>query len=185
MMSYIALQILNAGRDAIPELHLKAFLSQVEEGVMQSVMEDNDVPPQGAHQDTPTNENPASALYVTEFRATVDSSIFQLLQASPISAPLHDLTARYDKLRRHYYPIILSLASLITHLGGGTISGEDIDQFTRQAKTNALVLHTTTTSATPAPPLPHATSNNDAMKVDPTQAMQQDAMTPLINPSPP
>ena len=35
MMSYIALQILNAGGDAIPELHLKFFLSQVEEGVMQ------------------------------------------------------------------------------------------------------------------------------------------------------
>ena len=155
MMSYITLQILNADGDAIPELHLKSFLSRVEEGIMQSVKEDNDVPPQGAHQDTLPNKNPASALYVAEFRATLAryrDSIFQLLQSSPISAPLPDLTAHYDELRRHYYPIISSLASLITHLGGETISGEDIDQFTRQAKTNALVLHTTTTSATPAPP---------------------------------
>ena len=37
MMSYIALQIVNAGGDAISELHLKSFLSHVEEGVMQSV----------------------------------------------------------------------------------------------------------------------------------------------------
>ena len=153
-MSYIALQILNAGGDAIPDLHLKSFLSQVEEGVMQSVKEVN-VPPQGAHQDTPPNKNPASALYVAEFRATIArycNSIFQLLQSSPISAPLPDLTAHYDELRRHYYPIISSLASLITHLGGDTISGEDIDQFTRQAETDALVLHTTTTPDTPAPP---------------------------------
>jgi hypothetical protein len=102
MMSYIALQILNAGGDAIPESHLKSFLSQVEEGVMQSVKEDNDVPPQGTHQDTPPSKNPASALYVAEFRATVAryrDSIFQLLQSSPVSAPLPDLTAHYDKLR--------------------------------------------------------------------------------------
>ena len=102
MMSYIALQILNAGGDAIPESHLKSFLSQAEEGVMQSVMEDNDVPPQGAHHDTPPNENPASALYVAEFRATIArycDSIFQLLQSSPVSAPLPDLTAHYDELQ--------------------------------------------------------------------------------------
>jgi hypothetical protein len=67
---------------------------------MQSVKEVN-VPPQGAHQDTPPNENPASALYVAEFRATnarYRDSIFQLLQLSPISTPLPDLTAHYDKL---------------------------------------------------------------------------------------
>ena len=34
------------------------------------------------------------------------------------------------------------------------------------------------------PPLPHATVNNDATKVDPTQAMQQDAMTPPNIPKP-
>jgi hypothetical protein len=44
MMSYIALQILNAGGDDIPESHLKSFLFQVEEGVMQTVKEDNDAP---------------------------------------------------------------------------------------------------------------------------------------------
>ncbi len=101
MMSYIALQILNAGGDAIPESHLKSLLSQVEEGVMQSVKEVN-VPPHSAHQDTPPNKNPVSALYVAEFRATVAryrDSIFQLLQSSPIFAPLPDLTAHYDKLR--------------------------------------------------------------------------------------
>jgi hypothetical protein len=78
----------------------------------------------------------------------------------------------------------LSLASLITHLGGDTISEENINQFTRQAKTDALVLHTTTTPDTPAPSLPHATVNNEATKVDPTQAMQQDAMTPPNKPKP-
>ena len=78
----------------------------------------------------------------------------------------------------------MSLASLITHLGGDTISKEDINQFTRQAETDALVLHTTTTPDTPAPPLPHATVDNDATNVDPTQAMQQDAMTPPNKPKP-
>ena len=154
---------------------------------MQSVKEDNDVPPQCVHQDTPPNENPASALYVAEFRATVAryrDSIFQLLQSSPISAPLPNLTAHYDELRQHYYPIISSLASLITHLGGNTISEEDIDQFTRQAETNTLVPHTTPTLDTPAPPLPRATVNNDATKVDPTQAMHQDAMAPPNKPNP-
>jgi hypothetical protein len=186
MMSYIALQILNAGGAAIPESHLKSLLSQVKERVTQSLQEVN-VPPQGAHQDTPPNNNPALALYVAELRATFAryrDSIFQLLQSSPISAPLPDLTAHYNKLRRHYHPIISSLASHITHLGGDTIFKEDIDQFTRQAKTDALVLHTTTTPDTPAPPLPHATANNDATKVDLTQAMQQDAMTPPNKPKP-
>ena len=59
------------------------------------------VPPEGAHQDTPPNKNPALALYVAELRATVAryrDSIFQLLQSSPISAPLPDLTALYDEL---------------------------------------------------------------------------------------
>ena len=113
------------------------------------------LPPQGAHkEETPPNENPALALYVAEFfRAPVAryrDSI--LLQSSPVSAPLPDLTAHYDKLWQHYFPIILGLASLITHLGGETISRDDINQFTRQAETNALVLHTTTTSAPPDPP---------------------------------
>ncbi len=146
------------------------------------------LPPQVAHHDTLPNENPASALYVAELKATLAryrDSIFQLLQSSPISTPLPDLTARYDHFRQNYHPIISSLASLITHLGGDNISKEDIDQFTRQAETDALVLHTTPTPDTPAPPLPHATVNNDATKVDPTQAMQQDAMTPPKNPSPP
>ncbi len=133
MMSYIALQILNAGGAAIPESHLKSLFSQAKERVTQSLQEVN-VPPQGAHQDTPPNENPASALYVAELReifARYRDSIFQLLQSSPISAPLPDLTAHYDELQQHYHPIISSLASLITHLGGNTISEEDIDQFTR------------------------------------------------------
>ncbi len=78
----------------------------------------------------------------------------------------------------------MSLASLITHLGGDIISEEDIDQFTRQAETDALILHTTPTPDTPAPPLPHATVNNDATKVDPAQTMQQDAMTSPNKPKP-
>ena len=65
MMSYIALQILNAGGTAIPESHLKSLLSQVKERVTQSLQEVN-VPPQGAHQDTPPNKNPALALYAAE-----------------------------------------------------------------------------------------------------------------------
>ncbi len=145
------------------------------------------ISPQGAHQDTPPNKNPASAMYVAKLKATgarYHDSMFQLLQSSSISALLPDLTAHYDKLRRHYYPIISGLAGLITHLGGDIVSGEDINQFTRQAETNALVLHTTTTPDAPTPPLPHATVNNDATKVDPTQAMQQDAMTPPNIPKP-
>ena len=156
-MSYIALQILDASGDAISESHLKFLLSHVEEGVMQSEQEDNDVPSQGAHQETPPAKNPDLALYVTEFKATIvryRGSILQLLQTSPASAPLPDLSVSYDKLRRHYFPIISGLATLITHLGGKTISSENIDKFTQQAKTDALVLHTTTIPATPAPLLP-------------------------------
>ena len=140
------------------------------EGVMQSVKEDNDVPSQSAHQETPPTENLALALYVAEFKATnarYRDSIFQLLQSSPASAPLPDLTAHHDELRRHYLPIISGLASLITHLGGKTMSSEDIDQFTWQAKTDALVLHTTTISVTPAPPLPDVTTNDDTTKETP------------------
>ena len=37
IMSYIALQILSAGGDAILESHLKSLLSQAKEGVMKSV----------------------------------------------------------------------------------------------------------------------------------------------------
>jgi hypothetical protein len=115
------------------------------------------LPPQVADQDTPPNKNPASALYVAELKATLaryHASIFQLLQSSPISTPLPDLTAHYDQLQQNYHLIILSLVSLITHHGGDTISEEDIDQFTRQAETDALVLHTTPTPDTPAPPPP-------------------------------
>ena len=155
------------------------------EGVMQSVKEDNDVPSQSAHQETPPTENPALALYVAEFKATnarYRDSIFQLLQSSPASAPLLDLTAHYDKIRRHYFPNILGLASLITHLGGETISSEDIDQFTRQAKTNAPVLHTPTISATAPPSLPDVNTNDDTTKETPTQATHQGVMTPPNKP---
>jgi hypothetical protein len=154
MMSYIALQIVNADGAVIPESHLKSLISQVKETVVQSLQKVN-APPQVAHHDTPPIENPALALYVAELKATLASyhdSIFQLLQSSPISTPLPDLTAHYDQLQQNYHPIIPSLASFITHLGGDNISKEDIDQFTRQAKTNALVLHTTPTPDTPAPP---------------------------------
>ncbi len=156
-MSYIALQILNAGGAAIPESHLKSLLFQVKETVVQSLQEVN-APPQVAHHDTPPIKNPASALYVAELEATLAryrDSIFQLLQSSPISTPLPDLTARYDQLQRNYHPIISSLASLITHLGGDNISKESIDQYTRQAETDALVLHTTPSPDTPAPPPSH------------------------------
>ncbi len=59
------------------------------------------LPLQVAHHDTPPIENPALALYVAELKATLAryrDSIFQLLQSSPISTPLPDLTARYDQL---------------------------------------------------------------------------------------
>ncbi len=100
IMSYIALQILNAGGAAIPESDLKSLLSQVEETVVQSLQEVN-APPQVAHQDTPPNKNPASALYVAELKATLTRyrDSFQLLQSSPISTPLPDLTAHYDQQR--------------------------------------------------------------------------------------
>jgi hypothetical protein len=164
MMSYIALQILNAGGAVIPESHLKSLLFQVEESVMQSSHEVN-APPQFAHHDTPPIENPALALYEAELKATLTryrDSIFQLLQSSPSSAPLPDLTAQYDQLQRNYHPIISGLANLITHLGGDNISEETIDQYTRQAETNALALHTTPTPETFANLLPHATVNDDA-----------------------
>ncbi len=100
MMSYIVLQILSASGDAILESHLKYLLSQVKEGVMKSVQGDTAV--QGALKKTPPTVNPAVARYVAELKATIDryrDSIFQLLQLSPVSAPLPDLTAHYDKLR--------------------------------------------------------------------------------------
>ncbi len=100
MMSYIALQIFNAGGAAIPESHLKSPLFQVEETAVQSIQEVN-APPQVAPHDTPPIKNPASAQYVAELKATLAryrDSIFQLLQSSPVSTPLPDLTARYDQL---------------------------------------------------------------------------------------
>ncbi len=146
---------------------------------MQSSHEVN-VLPQFAQIDIPPIENPASALYEAEFKATLTKyrdSIVQLLQSSPTSAPLPDLTAQYDQLRRNYHPIISGLANLITHLGGDNSSEANIDQYTRQAETDALALHTISTPETSANPLPHATINDDATQIDPTQVMQQGDMT--------
>ncbi len=80
MMSYIALQILNAGGAVIPESHLKSLLFQVKESVMQSSHEVN-APFQFAHHDTPPIENPASALYEAELKATPTSQkpLFRLM----------------------------------------------------------------------------------------------------------
>ena len=61
MMSYIALQISNAGGAVIPESHLRSLLSQVEESVKQTSHEVN-VLPQFAQIDIPPIENPALAL---------------------------------------------------------------------------------------------------------------------------
>ena len=82
MMTYIALQILIAGGDAISELHLKSLLSQVKEGVMKSVQGDTAVSSQGASKETRPIANPAMVRYVAELKATIDKhhdSIFQLL----------------------------------------------------------------------------------------------------------
>ena len=131
-MSYIALLILSAGEDAILESHLKSLLSQVEEGVMKWVQGDTAV-----SKETCPSVNPAAGRYVAEYRATIDkypNSIFQLLQLCTASTPLPDLTACYDKLWQLSFPIMSGLANLITHLGGKTISSEDIGGFTRQAK---------------------------------------------------
>ena len=130
---------------------------------MQSSHEVN-VLPQCAQIDIPPIENPASALYEAELKATLTryrDSIFQLRQSSPTSTPLPDLTALYDQLRRNYHPIISGLANLIIHLGGDTISEETIDQYSRQAETDALALYTTLTTETSASPLPHADITDD------------------------
>ena len=122
---------------------------------------------------------------MAEIKATFDSyrnSIFQLLQSCPTSAPLPNLTTHYDKLRQLSFPIIAGLANLIKHLGGEAISNDDIDGLTRQAEANALVLHAKATPAPPPPPHPEVTTNNDATKTTPFQAMHQDSMTPPEKP---
>ena len=57
MMSYIVLQILSAGGDAILESHLMSLLSQAEEGVMNPVQGDTAVPYRGASTETPPPKN--------------------------------------------------------------------------------------------------------------------------------
>ena len=100
IMSYIYLQILSAGGDAILESHLKSLLSQVKEGVMKSVQGETVIPSQDMITGTPSTTNPA-ILHYKAVKAAIDSyrnSIFQLLKLCPASAPLPDLITCYDKL---------------------------------------------------------------------------------------
>jgi hypothetical protein len=57
----------------------------------------------------------------------------------PTSAPLPDLTNRYDKLQRISFPIISGLAHLITHLGGEEISNHVIEGLFDKLKLMLLI----------------------------------------------
>jgi hypothetical protein len=83
--------------------------------------------------------------YTAELHATINrhhNSILQLLKLSATIEPLPDLSPRYDKLRDASFPTISGLATLITHLGSEEILCQEPEILTRQAKDDALELHT-------------------------------------------
>jgi hypothetical protein len=101
IMSYIALQLLGAGGDAISESHLKSLSAQAEEGVMEFVREEPVTPSQETCPETSSAMHSALLHYKAELQAAIDSyrdNIFQLLMSCPTFAPLPDLTNHYDEL---------------------------------------------------------------------------------------
>jgi hypothetical protein len=101
IMSYIALQLLGAGGDAISKSHLKSLRPQAEERVMEFVWEEPVTPSQEPCPETSSTTHSAFLHYKAELQAAIDSyhdNIFQLLMLCPTFAPLPDLTNHYDKL---------------------------------------------------------------------------------------
>jgi hypothetical protein len=145
-MSYIALQLLGAGGEAVSEPRLK-ILPDAKEGAMEFIQMESAQTAQGPFQpDAPSTTHSALLHYKAELQAAIDSyrnNIFQLLMSSPTSNLRPDLSIHYNKLRGISSPIISGLAHLITDLGGKKMSNHEIDSVTRQAKVDALGLHAT------------------------------------------
>jgi hypothetical protein len=173
IMSYIALQLLGAGGEAVLELHLKILHNQAEEGAMEFIQMESTQTAQGPSQpDAPSTTHSALSHYKAELQAAINSyrdNIFQLLMLSPTSDPRPDLSICCDELRGISFPIISGLAHLITHMGGKKMSNHEINSVTQQAEVDALGLHTAAMPLTALPPHPDVTTNNLATKDGPPQ----------------
>jgi hypothetical protein len=147
IMSYIALQLLGAGGEAVLEPRLKILCNQAKEGAMEFIQMESAQTAQGPSQpDAPSTTNSALLHYRAELQSAINSyrdNIFQLLMLSPTSNPRLDLSIHYNKLHGISSPIISGLAHLIMHLGGKEMSNHEINSVTRQAKVDALGLHAT------------------------------------------
>jgi hypothetical protein len=186
IMSYIALQLLGAGGEAVLEPRLKILRNQAKESAMVFIQMESAQTAQGPSQpDAPSTTHSALLHYKAELQAAIDSyhnNIFQLLMSSPTSDPRPDLPIRYDELRSISSPIISGLAHLITHLGGKEMSNHEIDSVTQQAKIDALGLHAAAMPLTAFPPHPDVTTNNLATKNGPPQKAPRDSMFPPDKP---
>jgi hypothetical protein len=160
IMSYIALQLLGAGGEAVLEPRLKILRDQAEEGAMEFIQTESAQIAQGPSQpDASSTTHSALSHYKAELQAAIDSyrnNIFQLLMSSPTSTsnPRPDLSIHYNELHGISSPIISGLAHLITHLGGKELSNHEIDSVTRQAKVDALGLHAAAMPLTALPSHP-------------------------------
>jgi hypothetical protein len=180
--SYIALQLLGTGGEALLEPRLKILRNQAKEGAMEFIQMESAQTAQGPSQpDASPTTHSALSHYKAELQAAIKSyryNIFQLLMSSPTSAPRLDLSIHYEKLPGISSPIISGLSHLIMHLGGKEMSNHEINSVTRQAEVDALGLHTAAMPLTALPPHPDITTNNLATKNGPPQKAPQDSMFP-------
>jgi hypothetical protein len=185
-MSYIALQLLGTGGEAISEPRLKILRNQAKEGAMEFIQKESAQTAQGPLQpDAPSTMHSALSHYKAELQAAIDSyrdNIFHLLMSSPTSDPWPDLSIHYNELRGISSPIISGLACLITHLGGKEMSNHEINSVTQQAKVDALGLHAAAMPLTALPLHPDVTTNNLATKNGPPQKAPRDSMFPPDKP---
>jgi hypothetical protein len=105
----------------------------------------------------------AISCYTVELHATINThrdSVLQLLNLSATIKPLPDLSTCYNTLQGTSFPIISRLATLITHLGGGEMSAQELEILIHHAKDNATKLHTASMPPKmPSPPPIIATRN--------------------------
>ncbi len=83
-----------------------------------------------------------------------------------------------NKLRGASFPIISGLATLITHLGGEDISVQELEILTRQAKDDALELHTASMPPKVPSPCPVITTKCSATGNAPPPQVPQDPILP-------